>query len=78
MLKIALTTKHAINPSFKNNVGKGEKAGNQHFFLYLQHFLPYAFNLVQSRMLLFGHKELKAFAVDNLNEAKAIGGDLTL
>ena len=59
---------------FENIVGKGENAGDQHFLPFPQCFLPYhrqkssfephlfssanAFNLVMSKILLFG-KELK-------------------
>ena len=58
--------------SFKNNVGKGENARNQHFLLFPQCFLLYqrekssfsnvsllsadAINLVISKILLFGKR----------------------
>ena len=60
--------------AFENIMGKGENAGNHHFLIFLQCFLPFpnqvlifylnnillsanAFNLDQSKILLFG-KEL--------------------
>ena len=61
---------------FENIVRKGENAGNQHFLLFPQCFLPFlnqgiifhsnAFNLEQSMILSFG-KELKGEAFKNIN-----------
>ena len=67
----------SVKKPFENIVGKGENAGNQHFLLFPQCFLPFllqnsffkshlillsanAFNLDQSKILLFG-KELYPF-----------------
>ena len=38
-------TKEAL----ENTVGKGENAGNQHFLLFLQCFLPYHTNVFDER-----------------------------
>ena len=67
-----------FNDPFENIVGKGKNAGNQHFLLFPQYFLPVprqisvfeshlffssanAFNLDQSKILLFGKAFGKCF-----------------
>ena len=69
---------------FDNSVGKGENAGNQHFLLFLQYYLPIPkrmpvvklhfllsandFNLDQSKILSFG-KELNI--IQSMNQAES-------
>ena len=59
------------NGPFENTEGKGENAGNQHFLLFPQYFLPYlkqkfSFNSLPNDKILDLSK-LKAFADNNLN-----------
>ena len=62
---------------FKNTVGKGENAGNQHFLLFLQCFLPFpktnlnfsvTFMMSSSSNFNLDHSENLSFGKD-LNQA---------
>ena len=62
-------------PLFENIIGKGENAGNQHFLLFLQCFLPFPkhISIIQVTFILLSASALKLDQSKKLLLGKEIG-----